>query len=108
MTELAEALGEVGVDDRLRVTTEDGTAFEGRASPVDYVPEESLRIEVRPEDGGVDRYEIRATYDDGWSDPLVRHAEADAEDGSWTELGRVGEFAAEEQGGQSGPESEPS
>ncbi|WP_132057632.1 hypothetical protein [Halorussus amylolyticus] len=100
MSDLVEILGDVDVDDHLRVTLDDGTEFEGWASPVDYVPEESLRIEVRPEGGTTDRYEISAAYDDGWTDPTVRHAEADAESGSWGDLGGVEGVEVESESGQ--------
>lgn len=99
MSEVAETLGEVGADDQIWVELEDGTEFEGRASPVDYDPEDSLRIEVRPQ-GENDRYELSASYDGGWSDVQVRHVEADAGDASWTDLGTAEEVEIRERGGQ--------
>ena len=99
MSEVAETLGEVGADDRIRVWLEDGTEFEGRASPVDYDAEDSLRIEVRPQ-GENDRYELSATYDEGWSDVEVRHVVADVGDASWSDLGTVEDVEIREQGGE--------
>lgn len=99
MSEVAETLGEVGVDDQIWVALEDGTEFEGRASPVDYDPDGSLRIEIRPQ-GENDRYELSANYDEGWSDVEVRHVEAEAGDASWTDLGMVEDVEIREQGGE--------
>jgi hypothetical protein len=88
-TELAERLGATDVGDQLSVALADGTTFEGPASPVDYVPEESLRIEIRPEGGTTDRYELRADYDGEWSDVSVRHADPTEDDDGWESLGTV-------------------
>ena len=99
MSEVAEDLGAVEADDRIRVALEDGTEFEGRASPVDYDPDDSLRIEVRPQ-GENDRYELTADYDEGWSDVEVRHVEADAEGSSWTDFGTVENVEIRDSGGE--------
>ncbi|MFC7080714.1 hypothetical protein [Halorussus caseinilyticus] len=88
-TELVERLGGLDPNDRVRVTLADGTTFEGPASPIDYVPEESLRVEVRPEGGTTDRYELSAEYDAGWSEVSVRHADAAGESEGWEDLGAV-------------------
>ena len=88
-SELVERLGEADLNDRVRVTLSDGTTFEGPASPIDYVPEDSLRVEVRPEGGSTERYELSAEYDDGWSDLAVRHVDAADGDDDWEELGTV-------------------
>ena len=85
--ELVERLGGLEVGDRVRVTAEDET-FEGQANPIDYVSEESLRVEIRPGDGN-DRYEINAEYDDGWSEPKVRHTPGNGPDADWEKLGTV-------------------
>lgn len=86
--ELAERLGDLDVDDHVRVTTTEGTTFEGGANPIDYVPEESLRVEVRPGNTD-DRYEMSAEYEDGWSDVNVRMADMAGEDTTWEDLGTV-------------------
>ncbi|MFC4549248.1 MULTISPECIES: hypothetical protein [Halorussus] len=99
MNQVVENLEAVEVDDRLRVALEDGTEFEGRASPVDYDPEDSLRIEVRPQ-GENDRYELRATYDEGWSDVTVRHVVADAPDAQWEDVGTVRSVEIRGSGGE--------
>jgi|SRR6056297_377838 len=85
---LAERLGDLDVNDRVRVTTTDDTTFEGPASPVDYVPETSLRVEIRPKNTDR-RYEMRASCDDGWGDVAVRLAEMDGDDTEWQDLGAV-------------------
>ena len=86
--ELAERLGDLEVDDHVRVTTTEGTTFEGGANPIDYVPEESLRVEVRPGNTD-DRYEMSAEYGEGWSDVSVRMADMSGEDTAWQDLGTV-------------------
>jgi hypothetical protein len=86
--ELVEQLGDLGVGDRVRVTLSDGTTFGGQANPIDYVPEESLRVEVRPEDDP-ERYELRSEYDDGWSEVRTRGADMAAEQTEWEDLGTV-------------------
>jgi len=88
-TALAERLGAVEVGDHVSVDLGDGTTFEGPASPVDYVPEESLRVEIRPEGGTTERYELSAEYDGEWSDLSVRHTDAADSDAGWESLGPV-------------------
>jgi len=88
MHEVVEKLGDLGVDEGVRVTTTDGTTFEGPANPIDYVPEDSLRIEIRPENSD-ERYELRAEYDGEWTDVRVRMAEMDGAETEWEELGTV-------------------
>ena len=95
MSELVEKLGGLEVGERVKVTLSDDTTFEGRANPIDYVPEESLRVEVRPEGGSGDRYEISAAYDEGWSVPQTRHVDAEAETTEWESLGTVDEADCE-------------
>lgn len=89
MSQLVEDLGQANVGDRVRVTTADETTFEGSVSPIKYMPEDSLRVEVRPRESTSDRYEIRADYEEEWSELTVRHVEADAEDAEWETLGTV-------------------
>ncbi|WP_435179333.1 hypothetical protein [Halorussus sp. AFM4] len=87
-TEAVERLANAEQNDTVRVELSDGTTFEGPASPIDYVPEESLRVEVRPEGGTTERWELSAEYDGGWSDLTVRHADA-AENEDWEDRGTV-------------------
>ena len=94
MTDLAETLGEMDVNDYVRVTLTDGTTFEGRADPIDYDPEASLRLEVRPPDEPTERYEIRSEYDGEWTEPAVRRVTTDDPDADWEEVGTVEEVAA--------------
>jgi hypothetical protein len=86
--ELVEQLGDLEVGDRVRVTLSDGTTFGGQANPIDYVPEESLRVEIRPEDDP-ERYEIRSKYEDGWSEVRARGANMAGEATEWEDLGTV-------------------
>ncbi|WP_276300803.1 hypothetical protein [Halorussus lipolyticus] len=88
-TELVERLGEMELNDRVSVTLSDGASFEGPASPIDYVPEDSLRLEIRPEDGATERYELSAEYGDEWRDVAVRHTDASDEGSGWEQLGEV-------------------
>ncbi|WP_137283251.1 hypothetical protein [Halorussus salinisoli] len=90
-TELIERLGDAEQNDHVEVTLSDGTTFEGPASPIDYVPEESLRVEVRPEGGSTERYELSAKYDDGWTELTVRYTNAADDVEGWEELGEVRE-----------------
>jgi len=108
MSDLAETVREISADDNLHVVLDDTTEFEGRASPVEYVPEESLRIEVRPRNDAGERYEIRGEYDDGWSDLTVRRAEMAGEATEWEELGTVDSLEAREAGGDVTAESDES
>ncbi|NEU56592.1 hypothetical protein [Halorussus sp. MSC15.2] len=96
-TDLVTPFAEAEQNDYVRVTLSDGTTFEGPASPIDYVPEESLRVEVRPEGGTTERYEISGEYDDDWSELTVRGVSMEGEDSEWEDLGEVEsvEFADE-------------
>ncbi|MFC4549249.1 MULTISPECIES: hypothetical protein [Halorussus] len=89
MTDLAEMLGGMDVNDYVRVTLTDGTTFEGQADPIDYDPEESLRLEIRPPDKPTERYEIRSEYDGGWDELAVRRVAVDEPNADWEELGTV-------------------
>jgi len=88
-TELIERLGAAELNELVKISLSDGTTFEGPASPIDYVPEDSLRLEVRPEGGTTERYELSAEYDDGWSQLTVRHTDANEKGSGWEELGTV-------------------
>jgi hypothetical protein len=88
-TELVERLGGMELNDRVSVELSDGASFEGPASPIDYVPEDSLRLEVRPEGGTTERYELSAEYDNDWSELTVRHTDATEEQSGWKELTEV-------------------
>ena len=88
MSELVEQFGDLEVGDRVLVTLSDGTTFGGQANPIDYVPEESLRVEVRPE-GEAKRYEVRSEYDGDWGEVQARLADMQAEATDWNELGTV-------------------
>ncbi|WP_134669062.1 hypothetical protein [Halorussus marinus] len=108
MSHLAETFGEVDAEDTVRVVLDDGTEFEGRASPVDYVPDESLRVEVRPRDRAGERYEISGEYDEGWSDLTVRRADMDGDETEWARLGTVESLEARDAGGDVSADSDES
>lgn len=88
-------LTEVNVYDELRMTLLNGGSIEGRAGPVDYVPEDHLRIEIEEQDDDdaeTTRYEISAAYTDGeWERPRVRRYKHGVEEDKWVSVGRVGE-----------------
>lgn len=88
MGEDATTFGDLEPFDRVRITTDEGATIEGPVSPIDYVPEESLRAEVGPDDEGNVRYEFRATYEDGeWTPVSARRIEI--EQGEWESIGEV-------------------
>lgn len=97
--DLVERLGDLDVNDRVRVTTTDDTEFEGPASPIDYVPDESLRVEVRPENSD-ERYEMRATCDGEWSEVTARLADMAGEETEWRDLGTVERVEVEAESGE--------
>ncbi|WP_332898801.1 hypothetical protein [Haladaptatus sp. CMSO5] len=85
---LAAQLGglELGAD--VRVALLGGTVISGTTGPIDYVPTERLRLEVRPRDDSSVRYEIRAVVEEaGWSPVTVRRYELGDDD--WEVLGVV-------------------
>lgn len=84
-------LGSLGVFDHVQVLLGDDTELEGRATAIDYVPEERLRLELRPRNSGV-RYELSAEHGESrWSPIRVRRCdtEADADALQWESLGNV-------------------
>lgn len=100
--ELVERFGGLEVGDRVQVTLSDDSTFEGQANPIDYVPGESLRVEVRPEGGSGERYEISSEHDGAWSELTVRRADAAAEDPGWEAVGTV--ERVEREGAGEGPD----
>lgn len=97
MTTLAERLGEVELYTDVTLELDDGTTVEGRASPIDFDPDEHLRMELRPmgEHSGR-RYEIHAHCREGeWESPNVRRIDPATEE-EWTELGELQDFSVNE------------
>lgn len=85
----ATTLGEADVFDHVHVLLSDDSDLEGRATAIDYVPKESLRLELRPRHSGV-RYELSATHGGSrWSPVHVRRCDTEAEVGEWEDLGKV-------------------
>ncbi|SEO80501.1 hypothetical protein SAMN04487948_105241 [Halogranum amylolyticum] len=83
-------LGELDVFDHVRVLLTDDTEIEGRATAIDYVPDERLRLELRPRHSGV-RYELSAEHGGSrWSPVRVRRCDTEADAVEWESLGNVG------------------
>ena len=83
-----EALLELDVFDEVSVVLADGREVRGRATPIDYVPAEYLRLELQPRGGHGVRYEVTTEYVDGEWEPLaVRRNESG--DDRWTPVGTV-------------------
>lgn len=84
----AEQLGGVELGAAVRVTLLGGEIISGTTGPIDYVPTESLRLELRPREDSSVRYEIRAVVEEtGWSPVTVRRFELGDDD--WEVLGVV-------------------
>lgn len=86
MSDVVDDLEAVGIHDRVTVELDDGTTVAGTAAPVDFDPNDRLRIELRPDDGD-ERYELAASIDDDeWSPVRVRRQSGDED---WTEMGEA-------------------
>lgn len=82
-------LGELDVFDHVRVRLSDGDEIEGRATAIDYVPNERLRLELRPRHSGI-RYELSAEHRGSrWSPIRVRQCDTESDVVEWEELGNV-------------------
>lgn len=82
-------LGELDVFDHVRISLTDGGEVEGRATAIDYIPNESLRLELRPRHSGV-RYELSADHGGSrWSPIQVRRCDTEADVVEWESLGNV-------------------
>lgn len=84
----AAQLGELELGATVQLTLLNGTTIAGIAGPIDYVPDERLRLELRPRDDSSIRYEAKALCDDaGWSPVTVRRYARGDDD--WEVLGVV-------------------
>ncbi|WP_338728357.1 hypothetical protein [Haladaptatus sp. DJG-WS-42] len=84
----AAQLGGLDLGADVRVALLGGAVISGTTGPIDYVPTESLRLELRPRDDSSMRYEIRAVVEEtGWSPVTVRRYELGDDD--WEVLGVV-------------------
>lgn len=82
-------LGGLEPFDYVQVLLSDETQLEGRATAIDYVPKESLRLELRPRHSGV-RYELVAEHGGSrWSPIHVRRCDTETRDSDWEDLGNV-------------------
>ena len=104
MTALAERLGEIELYSTVTLDLADGTVIEGRANPIDYTPDEHLRMEIRPMgEESSHRYEVQAHYEGEWETPKVRKVvPADGEE--WNELGELQDFSVAEEANRRGDE----
>jgi hypothetical protein len=85
----ATTLGELDVFDYVRLRLTNGQEVEGRATAIDYVPDERLRLELRPRHSGV-RYELSAEHSGSrWSPIHVRRCDTEADVRDWEDLGNV-------------------
>lgn len=96
MSTLAERLGEAELYSTVTLKLADGTTIEGKASPINYVPDDSLRMELRPEgENSSRRYAVEAHCEDGeWEPPTVREIDP-ATESDWEDLGTVEDFSVE-------------
>ena len=86
---LIETLGDLGGKQRVRLSLEDGTVVEGRVNQSVYDPDETLRLELVPDEAvGYRRYQVRARVEKGTWTP-VRVRGYDPDEGEWTDLGPV-------------------
>ena len=99
MSTHAETLGDLDVYQHVTVTLDDGTTLAGRANPIDYMPEQSLRLELEPDDEENVRYQFTASYDGEWEEVRAQRVAADDED--WNDIGTVTEVEPEETEGES-------
>lgn len=102
MSDVIDTLEGVNVHDRIAAELTDGTTIEGVAAPVNFDPDERLRIEIRPDEGD-DRYDLTATAEDGeWSPVEVRRQSGDDDWESVGELAAVNRENDDSTGGDSG------
>jgi hypothetical protein len=81
MESFTETLELVTLGNHVRIELKDGQAFEGPASPIDYMPDDRFRLEIEPRHEGIRRCEISAVCVDGsWTTPEVRHYSLGDED----------------------------
>ncbi|MFC6732440.1 MULTISPECIES: hypothetical protein [unclassified Haladaptatus] len=88
----AERLGGLELGAGVRLTLVDGTVIAGTAGPIEFVPSERLRLELRPRDDSAVRFEVRTAFDEtGWAPVTVRRYEIG--DNDWDVLGVVREVS---------------
>jgi hypothetical protein len=79
-------LGDLELGETIQLTTLNGQTISGRAGPIDYTPDDWLRIEIEPEDGAPIRYELATRAEDfGWNPITVRRYQQGDED--WVSMG---------------------
>ncbi|WP_089697781.1 hypothetical protein [Halogranum gelatinilyticum] len=82
-------LGGLEPFDYVQILLSDERQIEGRATAIDYVPNESLRLELRPRHSGV-RYELVAEHGGTrWSPVHVRRCDTEADETEWEDLSNV-------------------
>ena len=94
MNRIVDALGELEPQDDVRLTLDDDSTVEGAVAVVDYVPDESLHVEIEATDGETTRYRVLSNYaDDGWATPDVERTEPTSSDAEWEALADVDSVA---------------
>ena len=94
MNRIVDALGELEPQDDVRLTLDDDSTVEGTVAVVDYVPDESLHVEIEATDGETTRYRVLSNYaDDGWATPDVERTEPTSSDAEWEALADVDSVA---------------
>lgn len=91
------ALRELGQGQFVRLTLDNGTEIEGRATQTDVSDGERFRLELSTERSeSYDRYQVRARFIDGaWTPVTVRGYRSGDDD--WAELGAVANVTPLEQ-----------
>lgn len=85
MSDLVGTIANADLYQTVRVTV-NGTTIEGRLSPVDHIPEESFRAEIKADDDI--RFELTSEYEgDGWTPVKARRL--DVGDDDWEQIGEV-------------------
>lgn len=88
-------LGAVEPFDYVAVALSDGETVEGRATDIDYVPDERLRLELRPRESPV-RYELKAErHRTRWSPIRVRRCDTESDGHEWVDRGTVAGVAVD-------------
>lgn len=99
MQSLIERLAAIERDDHVTVVLSDDTTISGRVNPMEYVPEDHLRFEIRPDGDSDTRFEIVSSYEDGgWT--AVRANQIESDEREWESLGEVTSVDVKYQEGQ--------
>ena len=101
MRALIERVAGIERDDHVRITLSDDTVIEGRVNPMEYLPGDHFRFEVRPDGDSDARFEVVASHEDGEWTP-VRANRIAGDETEWEPVGEVASVNVEYQEGQNG------